>query len=101
MIGSYLCFSNKDMPAETATGTVAIQVEDFNDHCPTLTSNIQTMCAMDDAVIVNAKDEDAFPNGPPFDFVIVPEGTEGKWQVEHLNGEENTAIIQMWETCKR
>ncbi|GLD67701.1 desmoglein-2-like protein, partial [Lates japonicus] len=80
-----LCIS-EDMPGKTSTGTVAIQVEDFNDHCPKLTSGIQTMCTTDNAVIVNAKDEDAFPNGPPFHFSIVSEGTEGKWHVEHLNG---------------
>lgn len=79
------------MPSKTATGTVAIQVEDFNDQCPTLTSNIQTMCTTDDAVIVIAQDEDAWPNGPPFHFAIIPEGTEGKWLVEHLNGEREKA----------
>lgn len=79
------------MPAKTATGTIAIQVEDFNDHCPTLTSDLQSMCTTDDAVIVNAKDEDSFPNGAPFDFAIVPEGTKGKWQVEQYRGEEKTA----------
>lgn len=91
MTCTYFCFSNTDMPTKTATGTIAIQVEDFNDHCPTLTSNFQTICTTADSVIVSAKDEDSFPNGPPFDFAIVPEGTKGKWQVEHLNGEENTA----------
>ncbi len=91
MICCYFCFSNTDMPAKTATGTVAIQVEDFNDHCPTLTRNIKTMCTKDDNVIVNAKDEDVFPNGPPFHYKIIPEGTQGKWAVEHLNGEEKTA----------
>lgn len=48
---------------------------------------METMCTTVDAVIVNANDEDAFPNGPPFVFEILPEGTKGKWQVEHLNGE--------------
>lgn len=91
MTCSYLYFSNTDMPAQTATGTIAIQVEDFNDNCPTLTSNIHTMCTTADSVIVNAKDEDVYPNGPPFEFTIIPEGTEGKWKVEHLNGEEDTA----------
>ncbi|XP_042273345.1 desmoglein-2-like [Thunnus maccoyii] len=86
-----LCIT-EDMPAKTATGTVAIQVEDFNDHCPTLTSNIQTVCTTVDAVIVNAKDEDAFPNGPPFHFDIIPEGTEGKWHVEHLN--DTAAVLR-------
>ncbi|GLD53974.1 desmoglein-2-like protein [Lates japonicus] len=84
------------MPGKTSTGTVAIQVEDFNDHCPKLTSGIQTMCTTDNAVIVNAKDEDAFPNGPPFHFSIVSEGTEGKWHVEHLN--DTAAILRAKET---
>uniref|UniRef100_A0A3Q1CYH3 Cadherin domain-containing protein n=1 Tax=Amphiprion ocellaris TaxID=80972 RepID=A0A3Q1CYH3_AMPOC len=83
-IAKVLCIT-EDMPAKTATGTIAIQVEDFNDHCPTLTSDVQTMCTTTDAVIVNANDEDASPNGPPFEFAIIPEGTEGKWQVQKLN----------------
>ncbi|KAK2836046.1 hypothetical protein Q5P01_016530 [Channa striata] len=89
-----LCISD-DMPDKTATGTIAIQVEDFNDHCPTLTSNVQSMCTTDDAVIVNAVDEDTYPNGPPFDFAIIPEGTQGKWQVEHLN--DTAAILRAQE----
>lgn len=86
------------MPAKTATGTIAIQVEDFNDHCPTLTSQIQTLCIPEDAVIVNAKDEDFPPNGSPFTFEMIPEGTQGKWQVEHFNGEENT--VNILKCCK-
>ena len=81
------------MPAKTATGTVAIQVEDYNDHCPTLTSTIQTACLPHDAVVVNAKDEDGDPNGAPFEFIIIPEGTKGKWHTEHFNGEETLTII--------
>uniref|UniRef100_A0A3Q2WUD1 Desmoglein-2-like n=1 Tax=Haplochromis burtoni TaxID=8153 RepID=A0A3Q2WUD1_HAPBU len=83
-------------PDKTATGTIAIQVEDFNDHCPILTSNMETMCTTVDAVIVNANDEDAFPNGPPFVFEILPEGTKGKWQVEHLN--DTAAILRSRES---
>ncbi|XP_070689059.1 desmoglein-2.1-like [Pempheris klunzingeri] len=93
-IAKVLCITN-DMPPETATGTIAIQVEDINDNCPTLTSSIKTMCTTADSVIVNAKDEDEFPNGPPFDFTIIPEGTEGKWQVEHLN--DTAAILRAQE----
>lgn len=85
---SCFCFSIPDIPSKTATGTIAIQVEDFNDHCPTLTSDVESMCTTMNTVILNAKDEDAFPNGPPFIFTIIPEGTEGKWQVEHLNGKK-------------
>ncbi|XP_053178220.1 desmoglein-2.1-like [Scomber japonicus] len=89
-----LCMT-EDTPAKTATGTVAIQVEDFNDQCPTLTSKIHTICTTDDAVIVSAEDNDAFPNGPPLHFSIVPEGTEGKWQVEYLN--DTAAILRSQE----
>ncbi|XP_077440238.1 desmoglein-2.1-like isoform X3 [Vanacampus margaritifer] len=85
-----ICIS-EDIPSSTATGTVAIQVEDFNDHCPTLTSTLETLCLPDDAVVVSAVDGDDFPNGAPFTFEIL-EGTKGKWQVEHLN--DTAAILR-------
>ncbi|MGH0119999.1 UNVERIFIED_CONTAM: hypothetical protein FKN15_061117 [Acipenser sinensis] len=77
-----------DLPAKTSTGTVAIQVEDFNDHCPTLTSTSTDMCSDDKSVIVTAVDSDADPNSVPFKFQIVdePGGTAQNWKVEHLNG---------------
>ncbi|XP_071393559.1 desmoglein-2.1-like [Centroberyx affinis] len=84
------------IPFKTATGTIAIEVEDFNDHCPTLTSNVQTMCTTVDTVTVSAEDEDAFPNSAPFSFYIVPEGTKGKWVVEHLN--DTSAILRAQES---
>lgn len=74
------------MPAKTATGTIAIQVQDFNDHCPELTSRLVTMCSLEEVIYVTAKDLDAKPNGAPFKFTLMPEGTEGKWSVEHFNG---------------
>lgn len=74
------------MPSKTATGTVAIQVEDFNDHCPVLTNQTQTMCTTDEVLYVTAEDKDSFPNAGPFTFTVIPEETEGKWSVEHLSG---------------
>lgn len=81
------------MPGKTATGTIAIQVEDSNDHCPTLTSKFQTLCTTANAIIVNANDQDAYPNGPPFHFEIIPENTKGKWNVERLNGEMMISVF--------
>ncbi|XP_034562448.1 desmoglein-2-like [Notolabrus celidotus] len=86
-----LCIS-EEVPGRTATGTVAIQVEDFNDNCPTVTSNFKTMCTTADSVIANAEDKDAFPNGAPFSFKIIKEGTKGEWQVEQLN--ETAAVLR-------
>ncbi|XP_029904785.1 desmoglein-2-like [Myripristis murdjan] len=86
-----LCIS-EDLPTKTATGTIVIQMEYFKDSCPTLTSNIQTMCSTAGAVIVTAKSENVFPNVAPFTFSIVPKGTKGKWIVEHLN--ETSAMLR-------
>lgn len=74
------------MPAKTATGTIAIQVEDFNDHCPKLTTTTHTMCLEDNVIYATAVDEDAFPNSAPFEFTVIQGDDKGKWTVEHLNG---------------
>lgn len=73
------------MPSKTATGTIAIQVEDFNDHCPKLTATSQTMCLGDNVIYATAKDEDEFPNAAPFEFTVIQGSSNGKWKVEHLN----------------
>ncbi|TRY93749.1 hypothetical protein DNTS_020843, partial [Danionella cerebrum] len=85
----------QDLPSKTATGTIAIMVEDFNDHCPMLSSQVQILCTDKDAVLVTADDEDAPPNGAPFTFSILAEGTKGKWAIEHLN--DTTAIFRTQE----
>lgn len=76
-----------DIPAKTATGTIAIKVTDSNDHCPTLTSSHTSLCSDKKTVYVTAVDHDHGPNGAPFMFTVVPDGTQGKWDVEDVNGE--------------
>lgn len=73
--------------SKTATGTIAIQVEDYNDHCPTLTTQTQTLCYEDNFVYATAVDQDAFPNAAPFDFIVSQQSSQGSWNVEPLNGE--------------
>ncbi|KAL7875617.1 hypothetical protein AOLI_G00105800 [Acnodon oligacanthus] len=89
-----LCITNAH-PTKTATGTIAIQVEDFNDHCPTLTSPAQTICYGDSILYATAVDGDNFPNGEPFEFKVVTKSTKEKWSIEHLN--ETTAILRSQE----
>uniref|UniRef100_A0A3Q3X8L9 Cadherin domain-containing protein n=1 Tax=Mola mola TaxID=94237 RepID=A0A3Q3X8L9_MOLML len=86
-----ICITN-DHPSKTATGTIAIQVEDYNDHCPTLTTRTQTMCYEDNFVYVTAIDQDEFPNAAPFDFTVIQESNQGNWKVEPLN--ETTVILR-------
>ncbi|KAI4828638.1 hypothetical protein KUCAC02_022718 [Chaenocephalus aceratus] len=74
-----------DMPSKTVTGTIAIQILDSNDHCPTLTTTHSTQCSDETTVYVTAFDEDANPNGAPFTFRVIPDGTRGSWDVEVVN----------------
>uniref|UniRef100_A0A3Q2SXI9 Desmoglein-2-like n=1 Tax=Fundulus heteroclitus TaxID=8078 RepID=A0A3Q2SXI9_FUNHE len=79
-----ICISN-DIPSKTATGTIVIQVEDFNDHCPTLTSTTRTVCFGDNVVYVTAEDEDGFPNSAPFTFEVIQGDSKEKWDLEPFN----------------
>ncbi|TKS74173.1 Desmoglein-2 Cadherin family member 5 HDGC [Collichthys lucidus] len=74
-----------DMPSSTATGTIAIQVADSNDHCPTLTTTYTSLCSDKKTVYVTGFDEDAIPNAAPFTFTIIPDGTQGSWEIQPIN----------------
>lgn len=89
-----LCITNDFVP-KTATGTLAIQVEDFNDHCPILTSSAQTLCYGNRVVYVTATDGDKYPNADPFTFTVVTKETKEKWSSERLN--ETTVILRSQE----
>ncbi|XP_061694431.1 desmoglein-2-like protein [Syngnathoides biaculeatus] len=86
-----ICIS-KEVSSKTATGTIAIQVEDFNDHCPTVTATNHVMCYGENVVYVTAVDQDRFPNSSPFEFSVTSTRSQGKWSVEHLNA--TTAILR-------
>ncbi|XP_061588342.1 desmoglein-2-like protein [Cololabis saira] len=89
-----ICVTNES-PSQSATGTIAIQVEDFNDHCPELTIKNHTMCFESNAIFVTASDKDEFPNSAPFDFTVIEESEKQKWIVEPVNG--TTVILRHQE----
>lgn len=84
----YLFYLSTDMPSKTATGTIAIQVADSNDHCPTLSTTQTSLCSDKKSVYVTGIDEDVSPNAAPFTFRIIPDGTRGSWVVEIINGKK-------------
>ncbi|XP_077376292.1 desmoglein-2-like protein [Festucalex cinctus] len=86
-----ICIS-EEVSSKTATGTIAIQVEDFNDHCPKVTATSHTMCYGENVIYVTAVDKDEFPNSSPFEYNVISTKSQGKWSVEHLNG--TTAILR-------
>ncbi|XP_069013536.1 desmoglein-2-like protein [Embiotoca jacksoni] len=86
-----ICITN-EVHSKTATGTIAIQVKDFNDNCPTLISKTQTMCLKDNVIYAAAVDIDEFPNSAPFEFTVIEGSSKGNWKVEHLN--DTVAILR-------
>uniref|UniRef100_A0A8D3B913 Cadherin domain-containing protein n=1 Tax=Scophthalmus maximus TaxID=52904 RepID=A0A8D3B913_SCOMX len=85
----------KDIPSKTATGTIAIQVTDSNDHCPTLITKHNSLCSNEKTVFVTGCDEDVSPNSAPFTFRIITDGTQGNWVVEVIN--ETSAALHSQE----
>lgn len=81
-----------ELPAQTSTGTIALQVEDLNDNCPKLLDNVQTVCSDTRAVNVTAEDNDFYPNGAPLEFSLIQEKTKGKWNLQRINGK--TSVFQ-------
>ncbi|XP_067086301.1 desmoglein-2.1-like [Osmerus mordax] len=79
-----LCLT-KDMPIKTATGTIAIHVEDSNDNCPVLISTQEYLCSGTELFNVTAEDKDANPNGAPLKFTLVSEESMGVWRVEEIS----------------
>ncbi|KAM4727519.1 desmoglein-2-like protein [Anableps anableps] len=86
-----ICISS-DVPSKTATGTIAIQVEDFNDNCPELISTTQTMCFGENVIYVTAQDADNFPNSAPFTFTLIQGDSKEKWILEYFN--ETTVLLR-------
>ncbi|XP_062986740.1 desmoglein-2 [Elgaria multicarinata webbii] len=78
----------EDFPAKTVTGTINIQVEDFNDHCPTLVTRETTVCTDAKYINITAEDRDAHPNGGPFTFSIIdePERMSDRWIIGQQDG---------------
>ncbi|KAG7330518.1 hypothetical protein KOW79_006740 [Hemibagrus wyckioides] len=75
-----------DFSPKTATGTLAIHVEDINDNVPILNSSSETLCYGDSVVYVTATDKDYFPYAEPFSFMLVTNGTKENWSFENING---------------
>ncbi|XP_046905985.1 desmoglein-3-like [Hypomesus transpacificus] len=88
-----LCLT-KDMPIQTATGTIAIHVEDLNDNCPVLISTQEYLCSGTERFNVTAEDLDANPNGAPLKFTLVSEESMGAWMVEEIS-DTNTSLRAM------
>ncbi|XP_042320368.1 desmoglein-2 [Sceloporus undulatus] len=90
-----LAISN-DIPSQTATGTIVIEVQDFNDHCPTLVTRETTVCTDTKFINVTAEDRDTHPNGGPFTFTIIDdsERMSYRWIIGQVDGTRAQLVPQ-------
>nr|XP_046247929.1 desmoglein-3-like [Scatophagus argus] len=87
-----------DVPVKIATGTIALQVGDVNDNCPSLINTVEYICSDTKVVNITALDEDAEPNSAPFSFSYVAKETQGEWSIQSLNDTSAslTALRPLW-----
>ncbi|XP_054840895.1 desmoglein-1-like [Eublepharis macularius] len=74
-----------ESPFTTATGTIVLTIEDVNDNCPTVSSEVRKVCMSSPTVIITAKDLDDYPNGQPFQFTIVAQPAQTSWTIRVVN----------------
>lgn len=83
---------------KTATGTIALQVGDVNDNCPSLNSTIEYLCTDTQVIPIAGHDPDGDPNGGPFIFKLVSESTQGNWELQNVTGLDAklVALSPLW-----
>lgn len=79
------------------TGTIALEVGDVNDNCPSLANNVEYICSDTEVINVTGIDEDGDPNSAPFTFSLTEEESQGEWRVEPLNG---TLSVYIHQSCE-
>lgn len=74
-----------EISSRTATGTIALQVADVNDNCPSLNTTLEYVCTDTEVIPIAGFDPDGDPNGAPFSFKLVPESSRGDWELRDVD----------------
>lgn len=79
-----------DTPSKTVTGTIAIQVENSNDHCPTIPTTMTRVCSNEQFIDFTIEDRDSHPHGGPFTVTILdqPERMSDRWVISRIDGKK-------------
>ncbi|KAJ6662160.1 hypothetical protein lerEdw1_012625 [Lerista edwardsae] len=85
-----------DTPSKTVTGTIAIQVENSNDHCPTIPTTMTRVCSDAQFIDFPIEDRDAHPHGGPFTVTILdqPERMSDQWVISRVDGSRAHIVPQ-------
>uniref|UniRef100_A0A5F8GV57 Desmoglein 4 n=1 Tax=Monodelphis domestica TaxID=13616 RepID=A0A5F8GV57_MONDO len=75
----------EDAIGKTATGTICVEVPDFNDFCPVIFSDSRHICLTSPSIMISTR-ENSF--GSPFTYCIAdqPPGTADVWDIRSTNG---------------
>ncbi|NXW22595.1 DSG1A protein, partial [Circaetus pectoralis] len=71
-------------PRYTATGTIVLSIQDINDNCPTINTELRKVCMHSPSVIITAKGMDGDLYGSPFTFSIHGE-PQTTWIIRSIN----------------
>ncbi|KAM9101180.1 desmoglein-3 [Sarcophilus harrisii] len=87
-----------DSTGKTSTGTVIVKVPDFDENCPKISADKETVCRTSASVIVTAKPLQNQPYTQPFKFSLVeqPVGTPAIWSITAIN--DTSAILRAQKT---
>lgn len=89
-------------PPATGTGTLVIQLEDYNDNAPYVVPSVARVCedANDmNVAVVGGRDKDLPPNGAPFTIELAKQsGLDTTWKVTRINCEYFN-IIKVFVCC--
>lgn len=79
----YLLFTG--VPQYTATGTIVLSMQDVNDNCPIISTELRKVCMHSPSVIITGKSRGGELQGLPFTFSIHGE-PQTTWIIRSING---------------
>ncbi|KAM6088537.1 PREDICTED: desmoglein-1-like [Chlamydotis macqueenii] len=83
----------RGVPRYTATGTIVLSLQDINDNCPTINTELRKVCMHSPSVIITAKHMEGSPYGPPFTFSIHGE-PQTTWIIRSINASSAELVNQ-------
>ncbi|KAM7122484.1 desmoglein-4-like [Ciconia maguari] len=83
----------RGIPRYTATGTIVLSLQDVNDNCPTINTELRKVCMHSPSVIITAKDRHGDPYALPFTFSIHGE-PQTTWIIRSINASSAELMSQ-------
>ncbi|XP_068252487.1 desmoglein-4-like [Nyctibius grandis] len=83
----------RGVPRYTATGTIVLSMQDMNDNCPIINTELRKVCMHSPSVIITAKHRGGDTYGTPFTFSIHGE-PQTTWIIRSINASSAELVSQ-------